>query len=243
MIIIKSIKSLMIICISFSLFGCSYKETPKYKVNETSEEETTISFLQKFTNRATQNSPKNIDEEQSSPSGKREGRRTVTVKDTIDGDTIRYFDPSLNSIVTARLIGINGPEYTKEKQLYGKEAKSYLTQLVQGKTIQIESDPNADVTDRYGRYLIHAFINGKNVQSLLLSEGLVRVAYLYADYKYIEDMKAAEATARTSGLNIWGIKGYVNDSNGFDMDVVNEESSKNDNFSKWRSKLTDIIYK
>lgn len=149
------------------------------------------------------------------------GRRTVKVSKVIDSDTIEYFDPQVGSNVTARLIGINGPEYTKEKQLYGKEATEFLTHLILGQEIQIESDPNANTTDRYGRYLIHAFIGGRSIQSILIKEGLVRVAYLYDKYKYIDSFQEAEAVAKKSGLNIWSIPGYVDNKNGFNMEIIN----------------------
>ncbi|WP_369426017.1 thermonuclease family protein [Cytobacillus pseudoceanisediminis] len=61
-----------------------------------------------------------------------------------------------------------------------------------GKEIEIESDPNADITDKYGRYLIHAFISGKSIQQILILEGLVRVAYLYDEYNYTDLYLAAE---------------------------------------------------
>lgn len=148
-------------------------------------------------------------------------RRTVKVAQIYDGDTIRYYDPAIGKEVTARLIGINAPEYSdKEKQILGKEATLFLTKLIQGQEIQIEGDPNADVTDRYGRYLIHAFIGGKSIQQILLMEGLVRVAYLYGEYRYTDGYIEAERIAKEADLNIWSIPGYVDSKNGFNMDVV-----------------------
>ena len=89
-----------------------------------------------------------------------------------------------------------------------------------GKEIEIESDPNADITDKYGRYIIHAFISGKSIQQVLILEGLVRVAYLYGEYNYTDLYLAAEKEAKIVGQNIWSIPGYVDKKNGFDMDVV-----------------------
>lgn len=150
--------------------------------------------------------------------------RKVKVVEVVDVDTIKFYDPSLGKVATARLIGINGPESTKEVQYLGKEGTEFLTNLLLGQEIQIEADPNADVTDRYGRYLIHAFIGGKSIQQILLMEGLVRVAYLYGEYKYIDSYKAAEDAARKAGLNIWEIAGYVDSKNGFNMDVISNKA-------------------
>lgn len=153
-------------------------------------------------------------------------RRNVKVTGVIDGDTIEYFDPAVGKIVKGRLIGVNSPESTKEVQYLGKEGSEFLTKLILGQEIEIEGDPNADVTDRYGRYLIHAFIGGKSLQCLLLTEGLVRIAYLYGDYQYIDTYEEAEAAAKEAGLNIWSIPGYVDSKNGFNMEVIKTDVEK-----------------
>lgn len=155
-----------------------------------------------------------------------DGRKTVRVTRVIDGDTIEYLDPNTGETAIGRLIGINSPEYTKEKQLFGKEATEFLTDLILGQEIQIESDPNAGMTDRYGRYLIHAFIGGRSIQSILIMEGLVRVAYLYDKYKYIDTFQEAEEIAKKSGINIWSIPGYVDNRNGFNMEVIKNGITK-----------------
>ncbi|MGM0778772.1 MAG: thermonuclease family protein [Bacillota bacterium] len=136
-------------------------------------------------------------------------RRKVTVTSVTDGDSIRYFDPLLNKEVTGRFLGINAPEATKTFEKFGPEGTAFLTTLIMGKEIEIESDPNADITDKYGRYLIHAFISGKSIQQILILEGLVRVAYLYGEYNYSDLYFAAEKKAKESGHNIWSIPGYV----------------------------------
>jgi micrococcal nuclease len=145
-------------------------------------------------------------------------QEVVTVKKVVDGDTIVYLT-SAGEERTGRFIGVNAPEI-KDKQLYGDVAAQFLEELIEGKQIQIEGD--SDVMDKYGRYLIHAFISGRSIQSILLMEGLARVAYLYGDYKYIELYKQAEFIAKETQLNIWSIPNYVDTKNGFDMDIVTE---------------------
>ncbi|RHW36059.1 hypothetical protein D1B31_18445 [Neobacillus notoginsengisoli] len=164
--------------------------------------------------------------------------RTVRVTRIYDSDTLEFFDPQTGKKSIGRLIGINGPEYTKEKQLYGKESTEFLKALILNKDIQIESDPNADIKDKYGRYLIHSFIGGKNIQYILLANGLVRVAYLYGEYKYIDSFKEAEGKAKESALNIWSIPGYVDNKNGFNMNAV-----KNNAKEKITSNLKELSKK
>lgn len=233
--------SIPFLCVSL-LVACngdsqllSMKETPDYQVTQSEEKPVEQKpFLNNILNQEDQEiSNQNSNPPAVSPTaevatkqGNDKERVTVTVKHIRDGDTIEYFDPQLGKVVTGRFLGINGPEI-KEKQVFSKEATDFLTDLILGKEIQIEYDPNADLTDRYGRYLIHAFIGGKSIQSILLMEGLVRVAYLYGEYNYIDIYKEAENQAKTSGLNIWSIPGYVDSKNGFNMDVITENIEVN----------------
>lgn len=225
--IMKSRLLTVLVCSSL-LAACdsslvTYKETPKYelgKENSGSSPAELITKVQDYlgTNEGPSNSTSTntVNESEST-------RKEVVVKSVVDSDTIVYFDPELQKEVTGRLIGINGPESTKEVQTYGPEASEYLKNLLTGRTIEIETDPSADQVDKYGRFLIHAFLGGKSIQALLLAEGLVRVAYLYGDYKYIDLYKEAESIAKESGLNIWSIPGYVDEKNGFNMDVVTDD--------------------
>lgn len=230
----------------------SFKERPEYEVNQT-EGKPIIEQVEGIINEDTQQKKSLSSSEQTDyPSTTLDEayteRRTVKVTEVVDVDTIKFFDPLLGSEVTGRLIGVNGPEYTKEKQYLGKEGTEFLTKLIIGQEIQIEGDPNAGLTDRYGRYLIHAFVGGKSIQQILLMEGLVRIAYLYGKYSYIDTYEEAEAAARKAGLNIWGIPGYVDAKNGFNMNVINskldtvsdgikEEVLKKAN--EWKNKLSN----
>lgn len=156
-----------------------------------------------------------------------EGSRKVTVTSVIDGDTIKYIDPALGGKeVTGRLIGINTPEWTSEKQPYGDASTAFLTDLILGQTIEIVGDPTAGELDKYGRYLIHAAISGKSIQQILIMQGLARVAYLYGDYMYVDLYKEAENIAKEAGLNIWSIPGYVDNRNGFNVEVITEDIAK-----------------
>lgn len=75
------------------------------------------------------------------------------------------------------------------------------------------------------------------MQKLLLERGYARVAYLFDDYKYVEDYKQAEEMAKRNKIKIHSIPGYVTDK-GFDMSVAEtkidveniEETNYNDLF-------------
>ncbi|MDC3424234.1 thermonuclease family protein [Aquibacillus sp. 3ASR75-11] len=174
------------------------------------------------------------------------------VKQITDGDTIdirnlnlEYVnDPELKqrlsglpSDVTVRFIAVDAPEITKGKnQLYGKEGKALVEQLLKDKKVLLMMDSKA-FQDKYERLLAHVFTSdGKSVQLSLLETGLARTAYLFDDYSFIKQYTAAEEKARVDELNIHSIPGYVTN-NGFDMSVV----EKNGEISLEELNLNDII--
>lgn len=143
---------------------------------------------------------------------------TVMVSRVIDGDTIVF--TYNNKDVKGRLLCIDAPEDTHKKQAWGHEATLYLRKLIEGKMIEIEFDN--DERDKYGRYLIHVTYNGQSVQQLLLQQGLARIAYIYDQYKYIDDYKAAEKEAKRTKKNIWSVQGYSTPS-GYNMSVIKKK--------------------
>jgi micrococcal nuclease len=135
-----------------------------------------------------------------------------------DGDTvvIRYKnsqDGDTTKDITVRMLLIDTPEDVKPNtcvQPFGLDAAARTRQLLSSGNVTIEYDGNK--SDKYGRLLAYVFVNGKTVQETLLSEGYARVAYVYAShYKYLDQFKAAEAVAKSKGLNIWTKKGYATD--------------------------------
>jgi micrococcal nuclease len=108
---------------------------------------------------------------------------TAKVIKVIDGDTLVLEDQT-----KVRLIGINTPE--SSEPLY-EEAKQFLTQKVQNKTIILKQSGQ----DKYQRTL--GYINQE-----IISQGLASL-YYYEKDNYYEDMKKAEQEARESSLGIW----------------------------------------
>lgn len=100
---------------------------------------------------------------------------TAFIKRVIDGDTVIatvdcLFDVKID--ITLRLFGIDTPELTSKvlvERTTAKEAKARLIQLVEGKDIKIQSYKEKE---KYGRYLAELFVEGTNVNQLLIAEGL-----------------------------------------------------------------------
>ena len=79
--------------------------------------------------------------------------RTVKVARVIDGDTIQVLSDGRQYTV---LIGADTPETkhpTKAVQRFGQEASAFTTAVLEGRTVQLETDRTGDTVDRYGRWL------------------------------------------------------------------------------------------
>lgn len=96
------------------------------------------------------------------------GPRTNCV---VDGDTI-WFDGE-----KVRLLGIDTPETNPPRCAYegelGAAATRRLRELLDGGTITLRRGDAPD-RDRYGRLLRHVDVDGRDVGSILIAEGLAR---------------------------------------------------------------------
>ena len=125
--------------------------------------------------------------------------------------------------IKVRFLAVDTPESvhpTKEVQAYGVEASNFTKEkLKNAKSIQLEFDNNSDKTDKYGRYLAWIWVDGELVQNLLVKEGMAKVAYLYADYKYTDILQETEKVAKEEKRGIW-------------KDEVATEHSEEENFKE-----------
>ncbi len=87
----------------------------------------------------------------------------------VDGDTI-YLDNGEK----IRFVGVNTPERGVEGYI---TSKNFVQKLCLNKEVGIDVD-DAKHNDRYGRTLGVVIVNGKNVNEMLLKEGLAEVMYM-----------------------------------------------------------------
>lgn len=164
---------------------------------------------------------------------------TVTLSKCVDGDTAKFVMQN-GEIKTVRFLAIDTPESvhpTKEVEEYGKEASDYTCNLLtKANKIVLEYDKNSDKEDKYGRYLAYVYTDDMMVQKELLKVGYAKVAYLYADYTYTDELKKIEAKAKQENLGIWrnDISNLMdsNDDLYSDIEKNNNQSKKNDKWSK-----------
>ena len=133
----------------------------------------------------------------------------ATVDRVIDGDTVKLkFEDGTNE--SLRILLIDTPEDTKEKQYLGDVATSFAkNSLKKGDIVYVETD--GAKTDKYGRYLGYLWYDStgnkdyKMYNEEVVREGLARVGYIYDAVRHLDKMKAAQYEAQKSKKNIWSL--------------------------------------
>ena len=145
------------------------------------------------------------------------------VERVIDGDTVKVkFEDESNS-VSVRLLLIDTPEDTKQKQYLGDVATAFAKEeLDVGSTIYLETDGKP--TDKDGRYLGYIWYKDNNEYKMynkeVVSEGLARVGYIYDAVRHLDVLKEAQYEAKQKQENIWSVENYVTE-RGFNESVLN----------------------
>ena len=140
-------------------------------------------------------------------------KKEVKFSKCVDGDTIKVI---LNKEeVTVRFLAIDTPE-TKHPQKgaepFGKEASNYTCNMAKkANNLFIEYDRDSNKKDKYNRHLAWIWIDENLLQKMLIQEGLAKVAYLYGDYEYTNELQIEEKKAKEKNLGIWG--DYVEEDN------------------------------
>jgi micrococcal nuclease len=133
-------------------------------------------------------------------------KENAKVLKVIDGDTIKVLISNKEDMV--RLIGIDSPEVVDDKkpvQCFGKEASSKAEEILNGKTIILESDLTQGNRDEYGRLLRYVFLeDGTNFDKFMISEGYAReYTFKGSSYKYQSEFIRAEEKAKEENKGLW----------------------------------------
>ena len=121
----------------------------------------------------------------------------------VDGDTINVLIDGQD--YRLRYIGIDTPETVDPRrpvECFGKEASERNRQLVEGKTVGLESDVSD--TDRFGRLLRYVWVDGQMVNATLVEEGYAHASTYPPDVRYAKLLAALQADAREAGRGLWG---------------------------------------
>lgn len=156
--------------------------------------------------------------------------KTIEVKfsDCVDGDTAKFIYKKKE--ITARFLAVDTPETVhpnKKEEPYGKEASEYTcNKLKNAEVIKLEYDKDSDELDKYNRHLVWVFVDGELLQKKLVSKGFASVAYLYGDYKYTDELEAAEQDAEDSKLGIWAVEETNDNEEEKAVDIVEKKNYK-----------------
>ncbi|MBI3898196.1 MAG: thermonuclease family protein [Gammaproteobacteria bacterium] len=123
----------------------------------------------------------------------------------MDGDSLLLTDGR-----QVRLIGINTPEFGKDgvpNDPLAVAARNRTAALTRGQTVRLIYD--AERTDRYGRTLAYTVLaDGRDLETLLLKEGLAWFVAIAPNVAHITAYRAAETDARHRGIGIWHVPEY-----------------------------------
>ena len=120
---------------------------------------------------------------------------TTKVTRVIDGDT---FETETGEKV--RLIGINATEIS---DIFGQEAKQYLSDLIENKTVDLQTDNISNDRDRYQRLLRYVILDGVDINKKMVSDGYA-FAYLKYHFSKSTDYEQAQILSREVNKGIWG---------------------------------------
>lgn len=129
----------------------------------------------------------------------------LVVTKVVDGDTF-WADDGTSKGLKIRLIGIDAPEsrktFKKEVGYFGKEAKTYLTNLLSGKSVRLEYDLNR--TDQYGRTLAYVYLeDGTFVNAELVRNGYAMTLTVPPNVKFADEFVKLQEDARENNRGLW----------------------------------------
>lgn len=128
---------------------------------------------------------------------------SYVVSHVVDGDTIDVLIAGKTTRI--RFIGMDTPETVdprKPVQCFGKEAKQYNKELVEGKKVRLEKDISE--TDKYHRLLRYVYLtDGTMVNQKLVADGYARVYTYPPDVHFSSLFLKAEQSARQANLGLW----------------------------------------
>ena len=117
----------------------------------------------------------------------------------VDGDTV-----ILDGNERVRLIGVDTPEMDREgapAQYFAREAKAHLRRLVEDRPVKLAFDYAR--RDRYGRTLGYLFLEDGTFVNLEIVRQGYGFAYTRFPFRWLEEFRSAEKTARREGAGLW----------------------------------------
>ena len=132
-------------------------------------------------------------------------RKEIEFDSCVDGDASKA--KIEGEVSTIRFLAVDTPETVhpkKKAEPYGKEASNYTCNRVKNaKKLEIEYDPGSDKLDKYKRTLGWIYVDGSLLQKELIEQGYAKVAYIYGDYLYTNELKNVEKNIKEKKIGVW----------------------------------------
>ena len=127
------------------------------------------------------------------------GPTEAVVARIIDGDTIE-----LETGERIRYLMVNTPETTGGKnECYGSNAVTFNTDLVLGKTVQLDYD--VECKDRFDRTLAYVSVGGQEVNTLMIERGYACLLHISPNGDdRADEFKDLETAAKQANRGLWG---------------------------------------
>lgn len=127
------------------------------------------------------------------------GPETAKVLEAIDGDTLL-----LEGGERIRYLLADAPESTgSAKDCFGPEAHAFNRELVEGRQVTLVYGEGC--VDRFGRLLAYVFVDGREVNTLLVERGHACVLHVPpAGSARRAEFQVLENEARRAGRGVWG---------------------------------------
>jgi micrococcal nuclease len=127
------------------------------------------------------------------------GETEAKVTRVIDGDTIELEDGR-----KIRYLLVDTPESTGgATDCYGTNAKDFNTDLVMGRTVTLSFD--VECTDRFDRTLAYVYVDGQEVNSLMIERGYGCVLHIPPNGESRhEEFQALQLSAERAMRGLWG---------------------------------------
>ena len=133
-------------------------------------------------------------------------RLQVTLKDVVDGDTLRVTGlPTGTGLV--RLTGVNAPETGEgrtKRECFGAESRRWLSeQAPPGARLTLAFDVGG--RDRFGRVLAYVYrADGTFLNADLVANGYAQTMTIPPNVRHAKELGELQRRARSRGLGLWG---------------------------------------
>lgn len=135
-----------------------------------------------------------------SPACTSDSAEAVQLERVIDGDTVVLVGGE-----RVRLIGIDTPELGRRGQPheFGAIAARDALESLLAAAGEISARTGIEPRDHYDRQLAHLYADGRNVQAILLKDGLATPFIVPPNIRHLDCYELATAAARESGHGLW----------------------------------------